>query len=222
MMARYLLRVCRWSQVTPVDQRGLGCQWLSVAEWPPYLSLPNWGITFNVTLLLSCIWYIYLYPYIYLYLWMHVLGTSGQNVKWDSRTYMKLSGWGMLKIIVIWLTEGNSWRSFGDMDQEILHETGQETWGHECPSVWRHKTQGRSDIHYIIILVILYGLSKGTAHWLMFIITLCFEFFKEKSSHYTLTVANVLTIIGALKWKGPSKNSLFFRRVRCNIPSQNS
>lgn len=109
MMARYLLRVCRWSQVTPVDQRGPGCQWLSVAEWPPYLSLPNWGITLNVTLLLYCIWYIYLYPYIYLYRWMHVLGTSGRKTSNEiaGHRYMKLSGWGML--IIIWFKKEDSW-----------------------------------------------------------------------------------------------------------------
>lgn len=38
-------------------------QWLSVAERPPYICLPNWGITLNVTLLLSCVGHIYLYPF---------------------------------------------------------------------------------------------------------------------------------------------------------------
>lgn len=38
---------------------------------------------------------------------------------------MELSGWGMLKIIVSWLKEGNSWEnpSFADTDKEMLNET---------------------------------------------------------------------------------------------------
>lgn len=36
-----------------------------------------------------------------------------------------------------------------------------------------------------------------------------FEFLKEKHSHYTLTGANVLILIGASKWREPSTNHYF-------------